>query len=295
MSVRVGDRLHEHLRKRSLRLDVLEEEYKRAQDAYFAALYRAEKRLGLLGIQKRTRAQTSAINCTKCGASFSSNNKLHIHLRGRCRIVRPLNGDDNEPPQRREPPSRLEPQQLKAWSQQHSSPQPSAAPHPPTPPLQRSLARQYTPPQPPSSPLPQPPPPPPQPSPPQKRPQAPLHRRNVRHMSSHSSAYRLRSSIRGLSSTGRRMSLRSRIHRRIGLRRSRLRHRSGIRRHSRKRYRSRTCRHSRIPCRGLCAVPAVSDTAAVSIAATVYSAAAVCTTEARSATASGSVADLYAA
>jgi len=139
ISVRIGDvRPRERFRKCSLRLDVLEEEYKRAQNAYFAALYRAEKGLGFLGTQRanRTSAQASAIKCRKCSASFSSNNKLHIHLRSRCCIVAPLNGDDHEP------------QQLYVPPQLCTQPQPDTLSQLDPPPKKRFLAKQHAPAQP---------------------------------------------------------------------------------------------------------------------------------------------------
>jgi len=65
----------------------LEKEYEQVQNAYFATRYREENRLGFLGSHKsiQKRAQASTVACRNCGASFSSNNKLHRHLRDPCR------------------------------------------------------------------------------------------------------------------------------------------------------------------------------------------------------------------
>ena len=66
----------------------LEKEYEHAQNAYFTIRYQEENRLGFLGTHKSTRkrAQVSAVTCRNCGTSFSSNNKLHRHLRDPCRL-----------------------------------------------------------------------------------------------------------------------------------------------------------------------------------------------------------------
>ena len=66
----------------------LEKEYEQAQNAYFATQYREENRLGFLGSHKsiQKRAQASTVACRNCGASFSSNNKLHRHLRDPCHL-----------------------------------------------------------------------------------------------------------------------------------------------------------------------------------------------------------------
>jgi len=64
----------------------LEREYDQAQNAYFAIRYREEKGLGFLGTHKSIGrgAKVSKVTCRNCAASFTSNNKLHRHLRGPC-------------------------------------------------------------------------------------------------------------------------------------------------------------------------------------------------------------------
>jgi len=64
----------------------LEREYDQAQNANFAIRYREEKDLGFLGTHKSigSGAKVSNVTCRNCAASFTSNNKLHRHLRDPC-------------------------------------------------------------------------------------------------------------------------------------------------------------------------------------------------------------------
>jgi hypothetical protein len=72
----------------------LEEEYDRAQNAYFATRYRDEKGLGFLGTSAAPRVKQTSAQCRNCHEIFPSNNKLHGHLRA-CHCHAP-----------REPPAR---------------------------------------------------------------------------------------------------------------------------------------------------------------------------------------------
>ena len=66
----------------------LEKEYEQAQNAYFASHYHEEKGLGFLGTHKsiQSRTKVSTATCRNCAASFTSNNKLHKHLRNPCQV-----------------------------------------------------------------------------------------------------------------------------------------------------------------------------------------------------------------
>ena len=64
----------------------LEEEYEHAQNAYFATRYRQEAGLGFLGTLSSQRQKQ--VLCRNCNSSFSSNNKLHKHLRAQCLPVK---------------------------------------------------------------------------------------------------------------------------------------------------------------------------------------------------------------
>jgi len=63
----------------------LEEEYERAQNAYFATRYRKETGLGFLGTMSSQHKKS--VECNNCGSAFPSNNKLHDYLRVFCRQV----------------------------------------------------------------------------------------------------------------------------------------------------------------------------------------------------------------
>jgi len=63
----------------------LEEEYERAQNAYFATSYRHEAGLGFLGTLSSQHTSKEPVECMNCGSTFTSNNKLHDHLRIHCR------------------------------------------------------------------------------------------------------------------------------------------------------------------------------------------------------------------
>ena len=63
----------------------LEEEYNRAQNGYFTTRYREEKGLGFLGTLAAPRTGQLPVQCRNCHAVFPSKNKLHDHLRARCR------------------------------------------------------------------------------------------------------------------------------------------------------------------------------------------------------------------
>jgi len=60
----------------------LEEEYERAQNAYFAMHYREETGLGFLGTMSSQHKKS--VECNNCGSAFPSNNKLHDHLQVFC-------------------------------------------------------------------------------------------------------------------------------------------------------------------------------------------------------------------
>jgi len=63
----------------------LEEEYNRAQNAYFTIRYREEKGLGFLGTPAAPRTGQLPVECRNCHAVFPSKHKLHVHLRAWCR------------------------------------------------------------------------------------------------------------------------------------------------------------------------------------------------------------------
>jgi len=65
----------------------LEQEYEHTQNAYLATRYLEEKGLGFMGTHKSIRAKTHrpSMTCRNCAAVFTSNNKLHKHLRDPCK------------------------------------------------------------------------------------------------------------------------------------------------------------------------------------------------------------------
>jgi len=65
----------------------LEQEYEHIQNAYLATQYLEEKGLGFMGTHKSIRAKTHrpSMTCRNCAAVFTSNNKLHKHLRDPCK------------------------------------------------------------------------------------------------------------------------------------------------------------------------------------------------------------------
>ena len=63
----------------------LEDEYERAQNAYFATRYREEMGLGFLGMMSSQHKKS--VECNNCGSAFPSNNKLHDHIWVFCRQV----------------------------------------------------------------------------------------------------------------------------------------------------------------------------------------------------------------
>jgi len=70
----------------------LEQEYEHAQNAYLATRYLEEKGLGFMGTHKtiRTKAPRPSVTCRNCAAVFTSNNKLHKHLRDPCKVSNDL-------------------------------------------------------------------------------------------------------------------------------------------------------------------------------------------------------------